>query len=160
MNQSPPPFLPLLPLLPLIASLSLSHAQQPAGPPPAAPAAPAPPAASQIKLPESEAHIRHGIITLNKLYETLAKINNQQLADSAVVDLLKIQQELIEWGQGFGMLDALSPQDQKRYEEAYLPIIKQINEQIRAQAARLHSARYYDSKDLPTVLIQFVNRVK
>ncbi len=141
-------------LLPCPASC-FAQAAAPSSPPPQAEAAPA-----QPKLPAAEQHIRQGIITLNKLYEILLKIDNKQLADSAALDILKIQQELIEWGQAFGALEELSAEHQRRYEQAYLPIIEQINNQIRAQAARLHSARYYDSTDLPTVLVQFVNRVK
>ncbi len=112
------------------------------------------------QLPEAEAHIRLGILKLNSLYEILTKINNKQSADAAAIEILKLQNELISWGQGFNALAPLTAVEQQQYEKAYLPIIKQINEQLKAQSARIHSAKYYDSKDLPQVLIQFVNRVK
>ncbi len=146
----------LIPLL--LCSTAFSAAQTASPHAPSAPPTSAP--NTQPQLPKPEQHIRQGIITLNKLYQILLKIDNKQLADSAALDILKIQQELIEWGQGFGSLKELSAEQRHRYEQSYLPIIEQINNQIRAQSARLHSARYYDSTDLPTVLVQFVNRVK
>ncbi len=112
------------------------------------------------ELPAPEKHIRKGIITLNELYKTLEGINNKSAADAAAIEILKLQNDLITWGQGFSSLVPLTAVEQQQYEQVYLPIIKQINDQLRAQAARLHSAKYYDSKELPQVLIQFVNRVK
>ncbi len=121
---------------------------------------PAAPQEEARELPAPEKHIRKGIITLNNLYQVLAGITNKQSADTAAIEILKIQNELVTWGQGFSVLVPLTAIEQQQYERVYLPIIKQINAQLRAQADRLHSAKYYDSKELPQVLIQFVNRVK
>ncbi len=171
MNISLPSLLISLSLpLPCLAEQSPAPPTPPTQSSPLTPATPLvpstespPPAESQEaerELPAPEKHIRKGIITLNNLYKVLEGVHNKQTADTAAIEILKIQNELVTWGQGFSALVPLTGIEQQQYEQVYLPIIKQINTQLRSQAARLHSAKYYDSKDLPQVLIQFVNRVK
>ncbi len=111
-------------------------------------------------LPEAEKHVREGLQLLASLYEVLEGINDPNSAEAAVAKLIGIQKQLIQWGQKFSTLTPLTKEEQSRYENAYLPLIREINEHIRGQAQRLHSAQYYNSKNLPLVLIDIVNQVK
>ncbi len=142
-----------LTLIPLVALLvpSMIMAQD------TAPSVEQPPA---TELPEAEKHVREGLQLLASLYDILEGINSPNSAEAAVAKLVGIQKQLIQWGQKFSTLTPLTKEEQRRYETAYLPLIREINEHIRGQAHRLHSAQYYNSKNLPLILIDIVNQVK
>lgn len=116
--------------------------------------APAAAAQTAAELPPAEQRVRQGLVLLNSLYETMAGIQDEASAQTAVFSLKKIHEELQNWAQSFATLPPLAEAEQRTYEEQYLPIFKKLNNRIRTQGERLAAAEYYSSKDLVAALVQ------
>lgn len=111
-------------------------------------------AQEEIQLPEGEKRLRHGIMLLGALYQSMAEINNKSAAEAAVPRIMQISDELQQWTRAFNNLPPLSEPEVLVYEERYLPIIRKINKLIQTQADRLGSAEYYGSRNLPAALVR------
>lgn len=116
--------------------------------------APAAPAADTPALPLQEQRVREGLILLSGLHDTLAGIHDQDTAQAAVAPLMRLHRALQEWAQSLAALPPLSEQEQRAYEERYLPIFQKLNARIRTQGERIAAAEYYGTKDLPAALVQ------
>lgn len=109
------------------------------------------PAAPDLPLPEQR--VRQGLILLTGLHDTLAGIRDEDTANAAVAPLMRLHRALQEWAQSFASLPPLTEQEQRAYEERYIPIFQKISARIRTQGDRLAAAEYYGSRDLPAALI-------
>lgn len=136
----------LCPLLPAQEAAPVPVAENAAAPQASAPAA-------SPELPPAEQRVRAGLILLSGLHETLAGIRDHDTAEAAVAPLMRLHAAMQEWAQSFTSLPPLSEQEQRAYEEQYIPIIKKLNGRIRSQGERLAAAEYYGSKDLPAALM-------
>lgn len=116
---------------------------------PAAAAAPSAPAA----LPLPEQRVREGLVLLNALHDTMARIQDNDSAEAAVAPLMRLHRAVQEWSQSFSTLPPLTEQEQQAYEEQYLPLFKKLNNRIRTQGERLAAAEYYGSRDLTAALM-------
>lgn len=155
-------------LLPALAALPLTG-QETADPRPAAsmptPSAPAEGSAPEAAappagLPMEETRIRSGIVMLGMLHDTMAKIRDHDSAEAAVPSLVRLTNELQAWGHSFNNLPPLDEATQSDYEKKYLPVIRQINERIKAQGERLAAAEFYGSQNLPAALVRLVNSLQ
>lgn len=106
-------------------------------------------------LPEGELRIRAGIVILGKICQIMAEVNNRETAEAAVPRLMRLLEEMQTWHQSFSNLPPLSEPELLTYEERYLPTIRKINKILEAQAARVAAAEYYNSSNLPAVLVRF-----
>ena len=70
--------------------------------------------------------------------------------------LMALLEEMQAWSQSFASLPPLSEPERVAYEERYLPTISRINSILESQAARIAAAEYYGSRNLPAVLVRFV----
>lgn len=111
----------------------------------------APAAAPDLPLPEQR--VRQGLILLTGLHDTMAGIHDEDTATAAVAPLMRLHRALQEWAQSFASLPPLTEQEQRAYEERYLPIFQKLNARIRTQGDRLAAAEYYGSRDLPAALM-------
>jgi hypothetical protein len=107
-------------------------------------------------LPEGELRVRSGIVILGKICQIMAEINNNETAEASVPKLMQLLEEMQTWSQSFSNLPPLSEPEVRAYEERYLPAIRKINNILEAQAARIAAAEYYGSRNLPAVLVRFV----
>lgn len=110
-------------------------------------------AAEPTRLPAAEQRLRVGIVMLQQLEQLLAGIDNEEKAATAVAPAMRLSRELRAWAQSFAELPPLSEAEQQAYEDAYLPIIRKLNNRIRTQGERLAAAKYYGSDDLTAALI-------
>ena len=118
------------------------------------------PATEEVELSPGESRIRAGIVLLGMLHDTLAKVQDHDTAEHAVMSIMKLSRELQSWGQGFNALPPLAEATQSEYEKRYLPIINKINERIQLQAERIAAAEFYGSENLPAALVRLVNSVQ
>ena len=118
------------------------------------------PNAEEVQMSPGEARIRAGIVLLGMLHDTLAKVQDHDSAEQAVMSIMKLSRELQSWGQGFNALPPLDEATQSDYEKRYLPIINKINERIQLQAERIAAAEFYGSENLPAALVRLVNSVQ
>lgn len=146
-------------LLFLTATLSLSFIAASTGEETTAPivSEAAPPVSTQPKLPTAEEKIRTGIMLLAGLHDTMAGVKDKDSAEAAVAPIMRFISQLQNWGNSFNTLPPPDEETRQLYEQRYLPIIRQLNERIQAQADRLASAEYYGSRNLPAALIQLVS---
>ena len=107
-------------------------------------------------LPEGEIRIRNGIIILGKICQYMSEVNCHDTAEAAVPRLMALLEEMQAWSQSFASLPPLSEPERVAYEERYLPTISRINSMLESQAARIAAAEYYGSRNLPAVLVRFV----
>ncbi len=108
----------------------------------------------QPALPEGEKLLRQGILMLVKLHQIMAGIKDNDTAEAAVPEVMRLCESLRQWPQGFTKLPPISEPEAQAYEENYLPIIRKINTQIEAQADRIAAAEYYGSRNLPAALVR------
>ena len=107
-------------------------------------------------LPEGELRIRSGIVILGKICQYMSEVNCHDTAEAAVPRLMALLEEMQAWSQSFASLPPLSEPERVAYEERYLPTISRINSILESQAARIAAAEYYGSRNLPAVLVRFV----
>lgn len=103
--------------------------------------------------PKEELHIRSGVMLLASLYDVLAKVQDKASAQAAVPKIVRISRDLHAWGQAVASLPPLSEKEMRVYENRYLPIIRRVNDHLRAQGERLAAWEYYGSQDLEYALI-------
>lgn len=114
----------------------------------------APPAALQTPaLPAEQQHIRSGILLLANLSETLARVQDFNSAQAAAAEVTRAAHALHSWAQGVSALPPLSEKDVRAYERRFLPIIRRVNDHLRAQGERLAASDYYGSQELAAALI-------
>lgn len=118
----------------------------------AGPPAQVTPVASE--LPPEEQMVRAGVVLLSQVQDILADIRDQDSAEAAVAPLMRLNAKLQEWARAFAAQPPLTEEEQRVYEERYLPLIEKLNNRIRTQGERLASAEYYGSRNLPAVLIR------
>lgn len=106
------------------------------------------------QLPEGQQRLINGIIMLQKLYQCMAEVTDNDSAEAAVPKLMKLNEELRYWSQSFSNLPPLSEPEVVTYEERFLPAIRKINQAIEAQAGRIAAAEYYGSRNLPAALVR------
>lgn len=105
------------------------------------------------ELPREEVQIRSGIVLLGTLCNTLAKVQDHASAQAAVPGIVRLTRDLHAWGQAMNALPQLSESDKSMYEARYLPVIRRLNEHLRAQGERLAASEYFGSQDLAVSLI-------
>lgn len=110
--------------------------------------------AAAPELPQAEQLVRSGVLMLNQVQEILSNVRDQDSAEAAVAPLMRLHAKLQDWARAFAALPPLTEEEQRVYEERYLPIIEKLNNRIRTQGERLGSAEYYGSRNLPAVLIR------
>jgi len=155
-------FLAAFALAPLYAQegarpLTLPSAMEPTAPI-AAPAAT--PKAGEASLPEGEQRIRAGIVLLGMLHNAMAKVKDHDTAEAAVPVIMRISNELQNWGQMMNNLPPLDEATQSAYEKRYMPIIMKINERLQVQSERIAAAEYYGSQNLPAALVRLVSSIQ
>lgn len=106
------------------------------------------------QLPEGQQRLVNGMLLLQKLYQIMAEVTNNDTAEAAVPKLMKLNEELRSWSQSFTNLPPLSEPEVASYEERFLPTIRRINQAIEAQAGRIAAAEYYGSRNLPAALVR------
>lgn len=104
-------------------------------------------------LPEGEQRLRDGIVILGTLYQCMAGVQNNDTAEAAVPQIMRLRDELQQWVRGFNSLPPLSDPEVQAYEDRYLPTLRKINSLIETQADRLAAAEYYGSKNLAAALV-------
>lgn len=105
-------------------------------------------------LSQEEQQIQAGIVVLGNIQEILSTVHDKDSAEAAVAPLMRQHAKLQEWARAFAANPPLTEEEQRIYEERYLPIIEKLNNRIRIQGERLASAEYYGSRNLPVVLIR------
>lgn len=118
------------------------------------------PQANESNLHPGEARIRAGIILQGYLHDTLAKVRDQESAEAATGPIMRFSRELQEWAQGFAALPPLDDETKGLFEEKYLPIIRQMNDRIKAQGERIAAAEFYGSQNLPAALVRLVQAMQ
>lgn len=106
------------------------------------------------QLPKGQQRLINGILLLQKLYQCMAEVTNNETAEAAVPKLMRLHEELRLWSQSFANLPPLSEPEVAAYEERFLPAIRRINQAIEAQAGRIAAAEYYGSRNLPAALVR------
>lgn len=116
--------------------------------------------ATDAKLDPGEARIRAGIVLQGILHDTLAGVKDKESAESATGAIMRLSREMQEWAQGFAALPPLDEETRGLYEEKYLPIIRQMNNRIKAQGERIAAAEFYGSQNLPAALVRLVQAMQ
>lgn len=106
------------------------------------------------QLPEGQQRLVNGMLLLQKLYQIMAEVTDNDTAEAAVPKLMRLNEELRFWAQSFTNLPPLSEPEVAAYEERFLPTIRRINQAIEAQAGRIAAAEYYGSRNLPAALVR------
>lgn len=112
------------------------------------------------KLEAGEGRIRAGIVLLGILHDTLAGVNDKESADAATGAIMRLSREMQEWAQGFAALPPLDDETRALYEDKYLPVIRQMNNRIKAQGERIAAAEFYGSQNLPAALVRLVQAMQ
>ncbi len=122
--------------------------------------APSTPLPQDAKLPPGETRIRAGIVLQGILHDTLAGVRDKDSAEAATGVIMRFSRELQQWAQGFSALPPVDEETRALYEEKYLPIIRRMNERIKAQGERIAAAEFYGSQNLPAALVRLVQSVQ
>ncbi|MBR1982614.1 MAG: hypothetical protein IKA23_07675 [Akkermansia sp.] len=109
---------------------------------------------SDAGLSDTEKQIRHGIVLLGKLCQCMAAVKDNDTAEAAVPEIMRLSEAFRQWPQGFTKLPPVSGLEALTYEERYMPTIRKINHIIEAQAGRLAAAEYYGSRNLAAALVR------
>lgn len=104
-------------------------------------------------MPVEELHMRSGIMLLASLYESLARVQDFNSAQTAAPEVARLSRELHSWAQGVSALPPLGEKEVRAYERRYLPAIRRVNDHLRAQGERLAASDYYGSQELAAALI-------
>ena len=105
-------------------------------------------------LSDTEKQIRHGIVLLGRLCQCMAAVKDNDTAEAAVPEIMRLSDAFRQWPQGFTKLPPVSELEALTYEERYMPAIRKINHIIEAQAGRLAAAEYYGSRNLAAALVR------
>ncbi len=109
---------------------------------------------------ETIAVIRKGIVQQKSLLDVLRSITDRTTADAAAKQILRIASDLRVWG---AELDSRAPEDEVvmgEYEREYLPIIEQLNREIRKESERILTYRFFGSARLYEALIELVRQAQ
>lgn len=104
--------------------------------------------------------IRRGILLQKELLTVLRGITDKQTADNAAKNILRLATDLRVWG---ATLDARPVEDEVvmgEYEREYLPLIDQLNREIRQESERLLTYRYFESTRLAQSLVELVRQAQ
>ena len=112
-----------------------------------------PEAGQQAGMAEGEQRLRSGIVMLGTLCQCMASIKDNDTAEAAVPQIMRLRDELQKWTQAFTNLPPLTDAEIQLYEERYIPTIRKINRILETQADRLAAAEYYGSKNLAAALV-------
>lgn len=107
-----------------------------------------------------EARIRAGIVLQGYLHDTLAKVRDRESAEAATAPIMRFSRELQDWAHGFAALPPLDEETRSLFEEKYLPLIRQMNDRIKAQGERIAAAEFYGSQNLPAALVRLVQAMQ
>lgn len=118
------------------------------------------PHAQEPKLEPGEARIRAGIVLQGILHDTLAGVKDKESAEAATGAIMRLSREMQEWAQGFAALPPLDEDTRSLYEDKYLPVIRQMNNRIKAQGERIAAAEFYGSQNLPAALVRLVQAMQ
>ena len=104
--------------------------------------------------------IRKGILLQQELLTVLRGITDKQTADNSAKNILRLASDLRVWG---ATLDARPVEDEVvmgEYEREYLPVIDQLNREIRKESERLLTYRYFESSRLAQALVELVRQAQ
>lgn len=118
------------------------------------------PQTQEPKLDAGEARIRAGIVLQGILHDTLAGVKDKESAETATGAIMRLSREMQEWAQGFAALPPLDDETRALYEDKYLPVIRQMNNRIKAQGERIAAAEFYGSQNLPAALVRLVQAMQ
>ncbi len=118
------------------------------------------PQSQEPKLEAGEGRIRAGIVLQGILHDTLAGVKDKESAEAATGAIMRLSREMQAWAQGFAALPPLDEETRALYEDKYLPIIRQMNNRIKAQGERIAAAEFYGSQNLPAALVRLVQAMQ